>query len=110
MDLVEGAPLAECGPGQEAEDGDAELHVEVEAGVVEEVRVEIAGPHHLDDAGHDFGLVDADVEGDARTERDEPEEGGDARMTASMKADGRMSLASRHSRSTTDALRRMDVG
>ena len=77
VDLVERAPLAERGAGQEAEDGDAELHVEVEAGVVEEMRVEVAGPHHLDDAGHDLGLVDADVEGDARAERREPEEGGD---------------------------------
>ena len=68
-DLIERAPLAERRAGQEAQDGDAELHVEVEARVVEEMRVEVAGPHHLDDAGHDLGLVDADVERDARAER-----------------------------------------
>ncbi len=75
LDLIERAPLAERRAGQEAEDGHAELHVEVEAGVVEEVRVEVPGPHHLDDAAHDFRLVDADVEGDARAEREEAQKG-----------------------------------
>ncbi len=71
LDLVERVPLAPRGAGQEAEHGDPELHVEVESRVVEEVRVEITGPHHLDDAGHDFRFVDADVEGDAGAERHE---------------------------------------
>ena len=74
------------------------------------MRVEVAGPHHLDDAAHDLRLVDADVEGDARAERDEAQKRRHREDHASVKTDGRMSLASRHSRSTTDALRRMDVG
>ena len=62
---------------QEPQDGDTQLDVEVKAGIVEEMRVEVASPHHLDDARQDLGLIDADVERDARTERREPEEAGD---------------------------------
>ena len=76
IDLIERVPLAARGASKEAEHGDAELHVEVEPGVVEEVRVEITGPHHLDDAGHDFRFVDADIEGDAGAERHEAQQRG----------------------------------
>ena len=50
VDLIERRPVAEGGANQKPDDRDAQLQVEVEARVVEEVRVEIPGPHHLDDA------------------------------------------------------------
>jgi hypothetical protein len=49
------------------------LDVDVQTRVIEEVRVEIARLHHTDGAIYDFGLVDADVEGDAAADPDKPQ-------------------------------------
>ena len=79
VDLVEGAPIAPRRTDQEAEDRHAQLYVEVESGVVEEMRIEVPGAQHLHDAGHDLGLVDADVERDAGAERHEAQKSGDCK-------------------------------
>ena len=74
FDLIERRPLAEGGADEKPDHRDAELQVEVKAGVVEEVRVEIPGPHHLEDARHDLGFVDAEIEGDTGSDGDESEQ------------------------------------
>ena len=76
LDLIERGPFAGGGAADEAEARDRELDVEVTGGVVEEMRIEVTGPHHADGALHDLRFVDADVERNARADADEPQQGG----------------------------------
>jgi hypothetical protein len=59
-DLVERGPLTRGRAGDETRDRDEQLDVDVEAGIIEEVGVEVAGPHHPHGPVHQFRLVDAD--------------------------------------------------
>ena len=82
-DLLERRPIAFVRAGNEAQTGDAGLQVDIEARVVEEMRVEIARLHHPDGAIHDLGFVDPDVERDAGPDPDEAQrrgEGDDGRQ------------------------------
>jgi hypothetical protein len=65
--------LASRRADEEADGRHHQLQVDVQTRIVEEPRVEIAGPHHLDGAVHQLGLVDADRIGYSRAQRPEPE-------------------------------------
>ena len=76
FDLIQRRPFASGGACHEPQTGDGELNVEVEAGIVEEVRVEVSRPHHADGALHDLRLVDSEIEGNARADPDEAQHRG----------------------------------
>ena len=64
-DLIEMTPRAAHRAGQERQARHGQIQVERQRRPVEEMRIEVARLHHVDDAVHHLGFVRADGVGDA---------------------------------------------